>query len=109
MGERIVAILEHGQRQSTYKLAALSALIEYCVAHVPDEPGATLDVPIEALADEVMRLYWQQVLPFPKTETACISLRRKIKSPCLSSAKLLGCERLSDRAREGLRSQARRS
>jgi len=89
LGERIVSILQHGQRQSTYKLATLSALIQYCVSHAPGEPDATLDVPIVALADEVMRLYWQQVLPFPDTQTRLRQSSQEDKKPLAILSEIL--------------------
>ena len=65
LGRRVVEILEIGRRVATYKLATLSALIEYCVQHFPvDDPDASLDVPLDDLADRVIALYWRQVLPF---------------------------------------------
>lgn len=65
LGRRVVEILEIGRRVATYKLATLSALIEYCVQHFPvDDPDASLDVPLDDLADRVIALCWRQVLPF---------------------------------------------
>lgn len=82
LGERILAILQQGQKISTYKLArTLSALVEYCLANVPADPMAPLDVPIEALADGVMRLYWQQVLPFPTTKRRLQQSSQEKKKP----------------------------
>ena len=65
LGRRVVEILEVGRRVATYKLATLSALIEFCVENFPvDDPTVSLDVPLDALADRVIALYWRQVLPF---------------------------------------------
>ena len=36
LGQRVVAILETGQRDATYKLATLMALIEHCIENLPE-------------------------------------------------------------------------
>lgn len=59
-----MAVLETGRRTATYKLATLMALLDHCVEHMPDDPGGTLIVPVSALAERVLELYWLQVLPF---------------------------------------------
>jgi hypothetical protein len=64
LGQRVVGIMETGRRTATYKLAVLSALIDYCVEHFPETPTAPLDVPLDDLADRVIELYWRQVKPF---------------------------------------------
>ena len=38
IGQRIVAILETGQRDATYKLATLMALIDHCIENLPSTP-----------------------------------------------------------------------
>ncbi|WP_081292864.1 HNH endonuclease [Mycobacterium colombiense] len=68
LGQRVVGIIETGRRTATYKLAVLSALIDYCVEHLPETPTATLDVPLDDLADRVIELYWRQVVPFEGDE-----------------------------------------
>ena len=60
----VVHILEHGLRTATYKLATMTALIDFSVAHWPTFPANTLDVPIPDLARRVMDLYWRQSRPF---------------------------------------------
>lgn len=64
LGQRVVAILETGLRTATYKLATVTALIDHCIEHLPDEPYAPLIVPIPELAHRVLEIYWRQVLPF---------------------------------------------
>ena len=64
LGQRLVAILERGHRTATYKLATLMALIDYAIEHVPEDPGARVEVPIPDLAHRVLELYWRQVRPF---------------------------------------------
>jgi hypothetical protein len=64
LGQRVVAVLETGLRTATYKLAALMALIDYCIENMPERPGDVLRVPIPDLAHRVLEIYWQQVRPF---------------------------------------------
>lgn len=64
LGQRVVAILETGQRDATYKLATLMALIEHCIENLPAHPEDTLPVPIPELAHRVLAIYWRQVRPF---------------------------------------------
>lgn len=68
LGQRVVAILETGQRDATYKLATLMALIDHCIENLPSRPEGVLRVPLPALAHRVLALYWQQVRPFEGQE-----------------------------------------
>lgn len=68
LGQRVVAILETGLRTATYKLATITALIDQCIEHLPDDPGAPLTVPIPELAHRVLEIYWLQVRPFDGRE-----------------------------------------
>lgn len=64
LGQRVIAILEQGQRDATYKLATLMALIEHSIENLPFHADDTLTVPIPELAHRVLALYWHQVRPF---------------------------------------------
>jgi hypothetical protein len=64
LGQRVVAILETGQRTATYKLALLMALIEHCIENLPERTDDVLSVPIPALAHRVLAIYWRQVRSF---------------------------------------------
>ncbi len=64
LGQRVIAILEQGQRDATYKLATLMALIEHSIENLPLHAEDTLTVPIPELAHRVLALYWHQVRPF---------------------------------------------
>jgi hypothetical protein len=64
----VVAILETGLRTSTYKLATLMALIDYCIENMPERPDDVLRVPIPELAHRVLEIYWLQVCPFDGLE-----------------------------------------
>ncbi|WP_217702557.1 HNH endonuclease [Nocardioides guangzhouensis] len=44
------------------------ALIDYAIEHVPDDPDASVEVPIPDLAQRVLELYWRQVRPFAGKE-----------------------------------------
>lgn len=50
LGQRVVAILETGQRDATYKLATLMALIDHCIENLPAHPEDVLRVPLPELA-----------------------------------------------------------
>ncbi len=64
LGQRVIAILEQGQRDATYKLATLMALIEHSIENLPRDADDPLTVPIPDLAHRVLALYWHQVRPF---------------------------------------------
>lgn len=68
LGQRVIAILETGQRDATYKLATLMALIDHCIENLPDHPEDVLRVPLPHLAHRVLALYWPQVRPFEGQE-----------------------------------------
>src|SRR4051812_46736912 len=70
LGQRLIAILEQGQRDATYKLATLMALIEHSIENLPPQPDDRLIVPIPELAHRVLALYWHQVRPFEGYELA---------------------------------------
>ncbi|WP_278312660.1 HNH endonuclease [Lolliginicoccus levis] len=63
LAQRIVALLESGARQSTYKLATLLALIDEAVEN-PVPGSAELAVTVPALAQRVIAYYWPQVQPY---------------------------------------------
>jgi 5-methylcytosine-specific restriction endonuclease McrA len=73
-GERLLAIIDEGRRTSTYKLALLIALTDYCA-----EAGVTsnkaISVGTRVVADHVARLYWPQVRPFA-TPSGVVDLRQ---------------------------------
>lgn len=79
LGQRIVAILEQGQRDATYKLATLMALIEHAIENLPPDAGAPLTVPIPQLAHRVLALYWHQVRPFEGHDLAQRRTGRKTR------------------------------
>lgn len=68
LGQRLVAILETGQRDATYKLATLMALIDHSIENLPECPEDVLRVPLPELAHRVLALYWPQVRPFDGRE-----------------------------------------
>lgn len=68
LGQQLVAVLGTGRRTATYKLATLMALLDQSVEHLPADPQAALSVPVRALAERVLEIYWHQVLPFEGQE-----------------------------------------
>ncbi len=68
LGQRVIAILETGQRDATYKLATLMALIDHCIENLPKHAEDVLRVPLPELARRVLALYWPQVRPFEGQE-----------------------------------------
>ncbi len=74
LGQRVMSILERGQKTATYKLATLTALIQYCV----ENPSA-VDVPIDDPADRVINIYWPQVHT-STADTHCANPRSPQKS-----------------------------
>ena len=64
VGIRLVNLIETGSRESTYKLAVLLALCHHSVEHREDESGLGLEVPLDALSERVIELYWPQLEPF---------------------------------------------
>ncbi|WP_235900368.1 HNH endonuclease [Lolliginicoccus suaedae] len=63
LAQRVVALLESGARQSTYKLATLLALVDEAVEN-PVPTTAELAVPVPHLAQRVIAYYWPQVQPY---------------------------------------------
>jgi hypothetical protein len=57
----VMGLLHEGRRTATYKLAALSALIDYCDQIVDRAVTGSVEVPIDALSERVISIYWRQV------------------------------------------------
>lgn len=87
LGQRVVAILETGQRDATYKLATLMALIEHCTENLPDRADDMLAVGIPHLAHRVLAIYWQQVRPFEGHDL--VQRRTGVRSRIIDAAKEL--------------------
>lgn len=104
LGPRVVEILQTGRRVATYKLATLRALIDYCVAnYLPDDRAASLNVPLDDLADRVIELYWRQVLPLTVKGT-----KHALKQSTGEKARILSAvERLRADAKERLGATAK--
>jgi len=80
-------VLESGRRTATYKLATLMALLDHCVEYLPETPDLPLTVPVSALAERVLDLYWLQALPFEgdelrQTTQSTASILRHAISDC---------------------------
>jgi transcriptional regulator with XRE-family HTH domain len=62
---KVVHLLQHGFRTATYKLATMTALVEFSSENLAKRsPAGELRVPITELAQRVIALYWAQVRPF---------------------------------------------
>ena len=67
-------LLEEGEFTASYKFALLLALAELSVTK-GDDSGATLTIQTRDLADQFVRLYWRQMVPFP-TPRGAVTLRQ---------------------------------
>src|SRR3954451_23105842 len=62
LGEKLLSLLEQSARSSTYKPALLLALIDRVQEYLDQD-----HVPVRALAERVVELYWPQTLAYPTT------------------------------------------
>jgi HNH endonuclease len=60
----IQRLLSEGGFTASYKFALLLALADIAV-EMGDDSGAPLQVPLDAIAERFIRLYWRQVVPHP--------------------------------------------
>lgn len=60
---KIERLLAEGQFVATYKYALLIAVANLAVKHGSDD-GSELDLPIRAIAEEFIELYWRQAAPY---------------------------------------------
>ena len=70
--QRLLLIINEGQREATYKLALLLALIDWCTTNSAN--NSPNRIPTSELAERVLALYWDQVLPYhpPKGRNALV-------------------------------------
>src|SRR5687767_8851410 len=62
LGGKLLSLLDESARTSTYKPALLLALVDRAQEYLD---GGT--VPVRALAERVVELYWPQTLEYPTT------------------------------------------
>lgn len=62
--EKVLALLEEGQRSSTYKFATLLALVELCVEKTKPDGAPPNFVTTRELACKVVEIYWGQAIPY---------------------------------------------
>jgi 5-methylcytosine-specific restriction endonuclease McrA len=62
LGEKLLSLLEESARTTTYKPALLLALIDRAQEYSDQET-----IPVAALAERVVELYWPQTLAYPTT------------------------------------------
>jgi hypothetical protein len=60
---KIERLLSEGQFVATYKYALLVAIADLAIKHGGDD-GSVLDLPIRAIAEEFIELYWRQGAPY---------------------------------------------
>ena len=63
LGEKLLSLLEESALATTYKPALLLALIDRAQEYVDYQ-----SIPVPALAERVIELYWPQTLPYQTTE-----------------------------------------
>ncbi len=66
---KLQRILEEGQFTASYKFALVHALADLAVQY-GDDSGAPLPLPVRAIAERFVELYWRQVAPWPGADLA---------------------------------------
>jgi hypothetical protein len=74
--ERLLAVVDEGQRTATYKLALLLALIDATAGSVGEHGRAPAVIGTRTVAAEVVGLYLPQVRPFPSPDGREVELRQ---------------------------------
>ena len=102
--ERLQELLRDSRYTTTYKFAVLHALCDLAL----EMPAQEQRVPLTRLAERVMELYWQQVIPFQAPSARKpISLRQSTGGPAAVVQLVASC-RSAGRGRRGDRSPVRR-
>jgi 5-methylcytosine-specific restriction endonuclease McrA len=102
--ERLQELLRDSRYTTTYKFAVLHALCDLAL----EMPAQEQRVPLTRLAERVMELYWQQVIPFQAPSARKpISLRQSTGGPAAVVQLVANC-RSAGRGRRGDRSPVRR-
>ncbi|MBK9178585.1 MAG: hypothetical protein IPM45_03235 [Acidimicrobiales bacterium] len=66
-GERLLALLDGASRSTTYKYALLLAILDAVMRRSDPDGGPPEAIPVRALAERVIELYWNQAVPYPAT------------------------------------------
>ncbi len=66
-GERLLALLDGTSRSTTYKYALLLAILDAVMRRSGPDGGPPEAIPVRALAERVIELYWNQAVPYPAT------------------------------------------
>ena len=69
--QRLLEVINEGQRDATYKLALLLALIDWVTTHIEGE-----EVPTSDLAEIVLGTYFRQTRKYPLTSEKSVQLRQ---------------------------------
>lgn len=62
--EKLMTVLEYGRKVATYKCAVLIGLIDLCHEQSSVSGSAPRRVPVAALAEKTIELYWPHTVPF---------------------------------------------
>lgn len=62
--ENLQLVLAESRTNSSYKYALLIALADICVETAPADDGSELEIPITAIAEKFLELYWRHGLPY---------------------------------------------
>ena len=102
--ERLQELLRDSRYTTTYKFAVLHALCDLAL----EMPAQEQRVPLTRLAERVMELYWQQVIPFhAPSARKPVSLRQSTGGPAAVVQLVARC-RSAGSGRRGARSKADR-
>jgi 5-methylcytosine-specific restriction endonuclease McrA len=102
--ERLQHLLRDSRYTTTYKFAVLHALCDLAL----EMPVREQRVPLTQLAERVMELYWQQVIPFQAPSARKpVSLRQSTGGPAAVVQLVASCRSVG-RGRRGARSKADR-
>lgn len=66
--QKLQRILEEGQFTATYKFALVHALADLSI-QMGDDSGSELRLPVRAIAERFVELYWRQAAPWPAGPT----------------------------------------
>jgi hypothetical protein len=79
--ERLLEVIDSGRRTATYKLALLLALLDLCARHSDAVGRAPAVLYTRDIAEQVVVLYWRQVIPYRVPGTGSAVELRQITLP----------------------------
>ena len=78
LARRVLDVLDRGAANATYKFALLLALIGHCEQSAGEDATVPDRVPLVALGERVLRLYWPQAREYPVPTTTGVPGRRLV-------------------------------